>query len=204
MKVNVRKARQEAQKQRIEEQEGRIIEYIEALGCQFCRDLRGFGKVRLSRLVRGAYAEMMEYYEHYGGDMEKGLLPDDVPTLYVGLRNQVAALNVPVEQIEKNAELSPDFVTWRSNKDRIKRQNRYEETVRMNRMIRSYWYAMILHLWHTYGWGQVRLTKFYNMVSMTYWWVMSRYLYCKDEMDAAVLDVMNTAVAEIKEIGVEL
>ena len=204
MKVNVRKARQEAQRQRIKEQEERVIEYIEALGCRFCRDLRGFGKMRLNRLVRGAYAEMMEYYEHYGGEIEKGLLIDDVPTLYIGLRNQVMALEVPVEQIEKNTELSPNFKTWRSNADRMKRQNRYEEVVRMNRMIRSYWYAMILHLWHTYGWGQVRLTKFYRTVCTTYWWVMDRYLYCKDEMDGLVSEAMNEAVRSIKEIGVEL
>ena len=160
--------------------------------------------MRLNRLVRGAYAEMMEYYEHYGGEIEKGLLTEDVPTLYFGLRNQVMALNVPVERIEKNAELSPDFVIWRSNEDRIKRQNRYEEVVRMNRVIRSYWYAMILHLWHTYGWGQVRLTKFYRTVCTTYWWVMDRYLYCKYEMDGQVAGIISETVGAIKEIGVEL
>lgn len=204
MKVNVRKARQDAQKQRIEEQEARVIEYVEALGCRFCRDLRGFGKVRLNRLVRGAYAEMMEYYEHYGGDMEKGLLIDDVPTLYVGLRNQVAALNVPVEKIETAMEWSSDFETWRNTADREKRQCRYAEIIRMNRMIRSYWYAMMLHLWHTYGWGQVRLTNFYKTVCNTYWLIMDRYLYCKDEMDGLVADAMGGAVRAMKGIGVEL
>lgn len=206
MKVNVKKARAAARRQRIVVQEEKTVEYIQALGCQFCRDLRQFGKVRLNRLIRGAYEEMTDYYEHYGGDaLEDGLKPDNIPYLYVGLRNQVNALDVPIEKIEEEHELSPDFQTeWRPPHDRIIRQNRWEETERVQKMVRSFWYCMMLHLWHRYNWGQVRLTRFYTTVLARYSATMNRYLSCKAEADALAAKEIDETVGAIKRIGVKL
>lgn len=206
MKVNVKKARVAARRQRIVVQEEKTVEYIQALGCQFCRDLRRFGKVRLNRLIRGAYEEMTDYYEHYGGDaLEDGLKPGNIPYLYVGLRNQVKALDVPIEKIEEEHELSPDFQTeWRPPHDRIIRQNRWEETERVQKMVRSFWYCMMLHLWHRYNWGQVRLTNFYRTVTSRYWQAMFLYLSCRDDTDAVVQKEMDAAVGAMKKLGVNL
>lgn len=204
MKVNVRKAQQAAKEAEMAEQTSKVIEYVEALGCQFCRDLRGFGKARLNRLMRGAYVEMMEYYEHYGGEVEKGILVDEVPTLYIGLRNQVKCLDVPVDEIEEGASFSPEFAGWRNETDRMMRRFRHGEIERKEKVVRSFWYAMMVYLWHTYGWGQVRLSNFYRTVQFRYRTAMGYYLECRSREDALVNTELDVTVEAIKKLGVEL
>lgn len=204
MKVNVKAAIEAKTAEEISRQHLETITFITALGCEACRQIRGFGKVRLNRLVRGAYEEITDFYEHYGGAVEDGLNSEEIPTLYIGLRNQVKALDVPIEEIESCREPKPEFDGWRSNNDRMKRNVRWEDTQRMTRVIRSYWYSMIMHLWHQYGWGEKRLTRFYTFVQDRYYQTTESYLQCRDSTDGEADRTIKETIRLIKDLGVSV
>ena len=204
MNVNVKRAQFQAKVEVMEDQKDRMITFAMASGCEACRFIRGFGKIRLNRLIRGAFEEITAYYEHYGGDPEEGMLPDNVPTLYIGLRNQVKALEVPVEEFEKRLGFSPEFSAWRRQSDREKRKYRYDNLVSMEKVIRSFWYSMIMYLWHTYGWGRERLTRFYWHVQELYHEVMENYLACSASADADMVQQMTQTIEMIEKLGVKL
>lgn len=204
MKVNVKRFREQKAAEVVEEQRDKIITFCIALGCHACRRMRNFGRKRLDLLVRGAYLQIMEWYEHYGGEIEKGLVIDEVPTLYYGLRNQVKCLDVPVEELEKRSDFSPDFREWRNANDRAARRARWDELTRMEKVTRSYWYAMMLHLRETYGWGAQCLTRFYEYVQNNYAVIMSYYLLCRPDEDEKVYLTWKQTPETIKELGVSL
>lgn len=205
MKVNVARARFEAKKGDMEAQRLQMITYAIAIGCTICRDKWNFGKQRLNRLVRGAYEEITEWYEHYGGNPpEEGVLPDNVPTLYHGMRIQVDALDIPVDEIEKEYALSPDFTEWRNLHDRKMRKYRFEELESMRMITRAYWYAMLLYLWHTYGNGGEVLTWVYRRIQEEWSRTMRFYLACDPGKDTTVYITMNGTIRPIENLGVKL
>lgn len=205
MKVNVKAALEAKTAEEIEAQHMELVSFITALGCIACRVIRGFGRIRLNRLVQGAYEEVTDFYEHYGGDAGTGILePDNLPTLYVGLRNQVKALNVPIEEIEDRYALKEEFSEWRNKNDRLKRSVRWEDTQRMTRMVRSYWYSMIMHLWHRYGWGEKRLTRFYTMVHVRYTYAMDQYLECRASSDSMSDGYIKETIRQVTDLGVSV
>lgn len=205
MKVNVSRARFEAKQENMKEQRMQMITFAIALGCTICRDKWNFGKRRLDRLVRGAYEEITEWYEHYGGNPpEEGMNPDNVPTLYHGMRIQADALGIPLDEIEREYALSPDFSGWRSLNDRKVRKYRFEELESMRMITRAYWYAMLLHLWHTYGNGGEVLTWVYRRIQEEWARVMRLYLECDNRKDGMVDKAMRGEIRAIEKIGVKL
>ena len=207
MKVNVRAAMSARTEREIERMTDRFLVFAQALGCGVCREIRGFGKIRLNRLVRGAYEEITEYYEHYGGDVEKafenGMDPETVSILYCGLRNQITALEVPVDVIEETCALSPRFTHWRSPRDRQKREARHIKLSGMESAVRVFWYAMMLHLWHTYGWGKKRLTRFCGYVNRGWDTAMEFYLDCREPSDAVCLRTVSETILGMEKLGVK-
>ena len=109
-----------------------------------------------------------------------------------------------MEEIEAEFALKPEFGEWRNGNDRMKRKVRWEDTQRMERVIRSYWYSMIMHLWHKYHWGQKRLTRFYSMVQERYNTAMEMYLACRDQTDGTASGMIEETINAIKEIGVSV
>ena len=202
MKVNVARA-QFAEKEKLQaEQRLKMIRYAVAIGCIACREKWNFGKQRLDRLVRGAYEEIFGYYEHYGGDPQTGMVPENVPTLYYGIRNQVKCLDIPLEEIEVQYALKPEFKVWRNETDRMKRQVRYEEELSMQMVTRAYWYGMVMFLWHAYGYGETVLTEFYRRVQEQWKNVMDYYLQCTPGSDVTVKKTIESGIRRIEDLGV--
>lgn len=202
MKVNWERAQFAEKKTFQEEQRLKMIRYAVAIGCIACREKWNYGKIRLDRLVRGAYDEIFSYYEHYGGDPQTGMIPENVPTLYYGIRNQVKCLDIPVEEIEAKFALKPDFDVWRNEFDRKKRRYRYEEELSMQKVTRAYWYGMVMYLWHSYGHGETVLTEFYRRVQEQWKGVMDYYLRCTTSNDEAVAKTIESGIRRIEDLGV--
>lgn len=205
MKVNVARAQFEAKQVDMKAQRLRMITYAIALGCSACRNKWNFGKRRLDRLVRGAYEEITNWYEHYGGNPpEEGMLPDNVPTLYYGMRNQVKALDIPAEEIEGKYVLSREFSVWKNRKMCEKRSYRWEEAESLRMITRAYWYAMLLYLWHTYENGGASLSEIYEKIQREWFSTMDAYLDCDDRRDGYVNKRIDVAVQAIEKLGVKL
>ena len=204
MNVNVKRARFRENVEIMKNQREQIVTFSMALGCAACREIRNFGKRRLNRLIRGAFEEITAYYEHYGGDPKEKMLPENIPFLYVGLKNQIKALDVPADELEKEFAFTEGFSEWRNPHDREQRKQRYENLISMEQVTRAFWYSMMLHLWHTYGWGGQRLTRFYRFVQGRYYLTMNEYLKCREDRDAEMAERMNKAIDAIQKIGVKL
>ena len=101
MKVNVKAARRAQTEKRINQQDTEAIEFGMALGCIYCREKREFGKGRMNRLIRGTYEELVDRFMMYRESEEETFSPDNLPTLYTGLRIQMKGLDVDVEAIEE-------------------------------------------------------------------------------------------------------
>lgn len=204
MKVNVARAQftKKVEEQNI--QKDKLIQYAISLGCEACRNKWNFGKKRLDRLVRGMFEEITDYYEHYGGNPEEGMTPENIPTLYYGLRNQIKCLDIPVEDIEAENALSAEFQReYRSRIDREKRKTRHEFAGTLEKVTRAMWYAMLLHLWHTYGNGGVALSDIYRKIQYNWFVTMCLYLSCKDRDDENVATAVNGLTKEIKGLGID-
>ena len=205
MKVNVKRAQFEAKQDSMKAQRLRMITYAIALGCSACRGKWNFGKRRLDGLVRGAYEEITNWYEHYGGNPpEEGMLTDNVPTLYYGMRNQVKALDIPAEEIEGKYALSREFSVWKNRKMCEKRSYRWEEAESLRMITRAYWYAMVLYLWHTYENGGASLSEIYEKIQKEWFSTMNVYLDCDDRRDGYVNKRIDAAVQAIEKLGVKL
>lgn len=205
MKVNVKRAQFEAKQVDMKAQRLRMITYAIALGCSACRGKWKFGKKRLDGLVRGAYEEITEWYEHYGGNPpEEGMVPDNVPTLYYGMRIQIKALNVPLKEIEAEYPLSPEFPVWRNKIVCEKRKYRFEEAESLRMITRAYWYAMLLYLWHTYGNGETTLSEIYREIHGEWNRTLDTYLKCDDRQDALVKARIDKVIQAIEQLGVKL
>lgn len=204
MRVNVERAQFAKKVERQNEQKDELVQYAISLGCFACRNKFRFGKKRLDRLVRGMFREITDYYEHYGGNPEEGLDPENVPTLYYGLRNQVKCLDIPVEEIEAKFALSEDFEReHRNSMDRAMRKARYDFVMTLEKVTRSMWYAMILHLWHYYGNGGVALTSLYKQIQWNWSNTMELYLTCKKRYDETFATTIAGATKDVKDLGVE-
>lgn len=202
MKVNWKAAQKAQTEKRMNEQDTEAIEFGMALGCIFCRNLRGFGKRRMNRLIRGTYEELVDRFILYRGSEEETFSPQNIPLLYTGLRNQIKALDVDVEAIE--AEFGfPEVSPSRLNEKRTRiRSNRRQVLLDREVLLRSYWYGMMLHLWHEYDWGEHRLTNFYRFCREQYRDVYIQYLGYTPEQDTNLDRVVKRTIALIKEIGV--
>ena len=202
MKVNWKAAQKSQMEKRMNEMDTEAIEFGMALGCIFCRNLRGFGKKRMNRLIRGTYEELVDRFIMYRESEEETFSPDNIPLLYTGLRNQVKALDVDVDAIE--GEFSFPEVSssaWDKNRARI-RSNRRQVLLDREVLLRSYWYGMILHLWHEYDWGEHRLTNFYRFCREEYRDVYIQYLAYTPEQDTRIDQKVKETIALIKEMGV--
>lgn len=202
MKVNWKRAKQEQALEVINRQEGDALTFCLALGCEFCRDLRNFGKGRLNDLIRGMYLELKDHFEKYRESEEDEFTKEEVPFLYTGLRNEVTAL-ADVDAIEKRFAFDPKTGGWMTGLPREKRESRYTLLMDRERMFRSFWYAAMLYLWRTYGWGEDRLTRFYEFVRHSYLTVFREYLICAPAKDAWIQRQMNETVKKFTDLGVE-
>lgn len=205
MKVNVKRARQQQSLNTINQQESDAITFCLALGCEFCRTMRNFGKKRLNNLIQGMYFELADHFMIYREDEDDvEFKRDDVPFLYTGLRNQVTALDVNVEDIEREFEFDRDFGGWMNSARNKKRLARFQLLNDRERMFRSFWYAMMLYLWRTYGWGKDRLSRFYRYVRQQYYLLFRLYLICEPVEDENIIKTAQKRTDAIKKIGVVL
>lgn len=203
MKVNVKRALAKKKMDEINRQEGDAITFGLALGCEFCRDLRGFGRKRCDDLIRGMYLICAENFEQYREDDEDTFSRESVPFLYTGLRNQVTALDVDAEGIEARCAIDPGYGGWKTGAAAEKRRTRYQLLTDRERMFRSFWYAMMLYLWRTYGWGQDRLNRFYSFVRQNYKVVYQEYLAGTAMKDEWVMKRSAELVKKYEDMGVK-
>lgn len=202
MKVNWKAAQRAQTEKRMNEQDTEAIEFGMALGCIFCRNLRGFGKKRMNRLIRGTYEELVDRFIMYRESEEETFSPDNISTLYVGLRVQVKALDVDVEAIETEFGF-PEVSLSRLNEMRTRiRSDRRRVLLDREVLLRSYWYGMLLHLWHEYDWGAHRLTNFYRFCREQYRDVYIQYLGYTPEQDTRIDRKVKETIAQIKNMGV--
>lgn len=205
MKVNVKRARQQQSLNTINQQESDAITFGIVLGCEFCRILRNFGKKRLNDLIQGMYFELADHFMVYREDEDDvEFKREDVPFLYTGLRNQIMALDIDVEGIEKHFAFSKETGGWMNSARNQKRLSRYQLLLDRQRMFRSFWYAMMLYLWRKYGWGKDRLSRFYEYAQREYYNMFSRYLFCESLKDEMIITSMRQRTDAIKKIGVIL
>lgn len=202
MKVDVRAAQYRKKIDTINAQESDAITFSLALGCQFCRILRNFGRRRLNALVRGTYEELADHFVQYREREDEVFSRDNVPILYTGLRNQVRALEVDVDAIEREFAFPPSPERWMSARDREKRKTRLLLMGDREKMFRSFWYAMMLYLWRTYGWGRDRLTRFYVFCRRRYREIWGEYLACRPEKDETVRESVARSIALVEGLGV--
>lgn len=202
MKVNWRKAQREQALETINKQESDALTFCLALGCEFCRNLRNFGQGRLNDLIRGMYMELADNFEKYREDDEQEFSKEQVPFLYTGLRNQVMSL-INVNKAETWCAFDPHYGGFKTGMEREKRDGRYQLLMDRERMFRSFWYAMMLYLWRTYGWGEDRLSRFYGFVRQTYLTVFQEYLACSPEKDAWIQKKMTEMIKKYTDLGVE-
>ena len=202
MKVNWRRAQKEQKLDEINRQESDTLSFCFALGYEFCRNLRNFGKGRLNDLRAGTYVILADNFMQYRDDEDKDFSPEEVPFLYTGLRNQITAL-VDVDEIEKQYAFDPKYGGWKSGIEKEKRDSRYLLLCDRERMFRSFWYAMMLYLYRTYNWGPDRLTRFYKFVRQTYRTIYQEYLVCSAAKDAWIVKTMTGMVKKYTDLGVE-
>lgn len=96
----------------------------------------------------------------------------------------------------------PRYINGRPRNEPIKLMEDELESMRM--ITRAYWYAMLLHLWHTYGNGGEVLTWVYRRIQEEWARVMRLYLECDDRKDGMVDKTMRGEIRAIEKIGVKL
>lgn len=201
MKVNVKAARRAQTEKRINQQDTEAIEFGMALGCIYCREKREFGKGRMNRLIRGTYEELVDRFMMYRESEEETFSPDNLPTLYMGLRVQMKGLDVDVEAIEDEFGFPEVSSSW-DRKRLVIRRERRQTLLNREVLVRCYWYGMMLHLWHEYNWGTQRLTNFYRYCREQYRAVYLPYLGFTPEQDTKIDHTVKATIARIKEMGV--
>lgn len=204
MKVNIKRIRQQQTIDTVNEQESEAIQYCLALACEFCRELRGFGRQRLDDMVRGMYSVCAENYTKYRedeNDEEFGV--EDIPFLYTGLRNQATSLGVDTEGIERRCAIDPHYGGWKTGHAREKRSWRATLLDNREKLYRSMWYALMIYLWRTYGWGKDRLTRLYTFVRTNYKVTFQEYLVGTAEKDQWVQTRERELVDKYKKLGVK-
>lgn len=205
MKVNVKLARQKKAEATVNEQESAAISFALAIACEYLHSpsdpKKRFGQKRLNAMIHGMYAELQEQFQHYRSDDEKEFSASSVPFLYVGLRNQVAALEVDVGRIESTYPFRLSGDGWGK---KAKREVRYELLQNREKMFRSLWYALMLYLWREHGFGAERLTRFYQHVRYQYCTVFTHYLDCTPEWDTRIQKTMRGTIERVQKLGVEI
>jgi len=201
MKVNVKAARRAQTEKRINQQDTEAIEFGMALGCIFCRNLRGFGKKRMNRLIRGTYEELVDRFIMYRESEEETFSPDNLLTLYAGLRVQMKGLDVDVEAIEDEFSFPEVSSSW-DRKRLVIRRERRQTLLNREVLVRCYWYGMMLYLWYEYNWGTQRLTNFYRFCREEYRDVYIQYLAYTPEQDTRIDRKVKETIAQIKDMGV--
>lgn len=201
MKVNVKAARRAQTEKRINQQDTEAIEFGMALGCIYCREKREFGKGRMNRMIRGTYEEIVNRFMLYRESEAETFSPDNLPTLYAGLRVRVKWLDVDVETIEEEFGFPEVSSSW-DRKRLVIRRERRQTLLNREVLVRCYWYGMMLHLWHKYNWGTHRLTNFYRFCREQYQAVYLPYLGFTPEQDTKIDHTVKATIARIKEMGV--
>lgn len=208
MKVNVERARQEATLKIVNENEMEAMAWSISLVCDYLRSpgdpKNRFGKKRLNALVRAMWEELRDQFAQYKGDDDLDFSSENAPILYVGLRNQITALDVDAEGIEARYVFHELFKGWRNAHDREKREHRYQLLESREKLYRSLWYAMMLVLWREYGWGADRLNRLYDEVRFNYSLLFSRYLVCRPRDDEVVVFTIKKTLERYAGMGVNL
>lgn len=206
MKVNVARARTEANIKVLDAQEKEAIKYCEAVACVILRDECGWNKsdwdtARMKWFVRGVYKWLAETFEQYRASGDEKFSAETVPTVYVGLRNQVKALGVDVERAEDEYAFAEFFGGWRPERMVSRRAFRYQLLKDREKTFRSFWYTMMLYLHEKYGFGKMRLERFYTLCRARYKEDYDFYLLCSD---TECMKRIKAVVKEAEDLGIEL
>ena len=209
MKVNVERARTEANIAKLNEQEKDAVKYCEAIACIILRDEMGWNKsewdtARMKWFVRGIYKWLAETFEQYRAIGEERFSAETVPTVYVGLRNQVKALEVNIQRIEDEYAFAEQFAGWRPERMVKRRGYRRRLLMERERTFRSFWYTMMLYLHDKYGYGKSRLERFYALCRTRYKEDYDFYLLCTEVGDAVCQQRIGSAIKEATDLGIEL
>ena len=209
MKVNVQRARTDANIAKLNEQEKDAVKYCEAVACIILRDEMGWNKsawdaARMKWFVRGIYKWLADTFEQYRAIGEERFSSETVPTVYVGLRNQVTALGIDTQRLEDEFAFAEHFAGWRPERMIKRRGYRYQLLTERERTFRSFWYTMILYLRDKYGFGITRLERFYALCRTRYKEDYDFYLLCTEAGDAVCQQRIGSAIKEATDLGIEL
>jgi hypothetical protein len=209
MKVNVARARTEANIKKLDAQEKEAIKYCEAIACLVLRDEMGWNKsgwdgARMKWFVRGVYKWLAETFEQYRAAGDEKFSAETVPTVYVGLRNQVKALDADVGRIEDEYAFAEFFAGWRPGGMVTRRAFRYQHLKDREQTFRAFWYTMMLYLHEKYGFGKTRLERFYALCRARYKEDYDFYLLCTAEGDTAIQKRTRAVIKEATDLGIEL
>ena len=209
MKVNISRAKAEENIKKLDAQERNAVRYCEAVACIILRDECGWNKSewdteRMKWFVRGIYKWLAETFEQYRAIGEERFSSETVPTVYVGLRNQVLALGIEVQRIEDEIAFAESFAGWRPERMIKRRGYRYQLLKERERTFRSFWYTMILYLRDKYGFGITRLERFYALCRARYKEDYDFYLLCTEAGDAECQRRIEGAIKEAEDLGIEL
>ena len=209
MKVNVARAIAQENIKKLDAQERNAVKYCEAVACIILRDECGWNRSvwdteRMKWFVRGIYKWLAETFEQYRAVGEEKFSSDTAPTVYVGLRNQVLALELQIQRIEDEYAFAESFPGWRPERMIKRRGYRNQLLAERERTFRSFWYTMILYLREKYGFGIMRLERFYELCRERYKKDYDFYLLCTEAGDAECQKRINAAIKEAEDLGIEL
>lgn len=209
MKVNLARARTEANIKKLDTQEKNAIKYCEAVACIVLRDELGWNKsgwdaARMKWFVRGVYKWLAETFEYYRAAGDEKFSAETVPTVYVGLRNQVKALEVDVGRVEVEYAFTEHFDGWKPERMLKRRGYRYQFLSDREQTFRAIWYTMMLYLHEKYGYGKTRLERFYALCRTRYKEDYDFYLLCTEAGDAMCQKRIGSAIKEATDLGIEL
>ena len=145
-------------------------------------DLYRFGTERQFRYVKALNEMMNDGLERYRerGDTER---VEAVGNLYFASRRDLRDSGVEVAKIDRQyAPVEPEG--WKQT--RRSRGNPYERRAFLEAIdlsIAPIWYLTGLYLREEYGFGEVRLTRYYTECRKRYMEFWKSYLYCTEEGD---------------------
>lgn len=167
------------------------------------RRLWGFGEKRIQKYVL-SWSEMLDegldrYQEKRDYDRSEA-----VGNLYYASRRNVIDLGVDIKGLEKRYEpVIPESVPKRIL-DTGKPQERVSWLKTVDLVLGEFWYITILWLRDQYGFGAVKLTRFYDGCRERYSEFIEHYLKCTSEDDEYCRKFLKDLVSGCDKLGVDL
>lgn len=179
----------------------RFISIYIGISVMVLHELWGFGEGRLVKYINTINEMLSDGLDNYAerGDTER---VQAVGNLYYASRRDLIDFGVEIEKIDKEfAPIEPSG--WKQTY--LSRGNPYERKVYLESIdlsVAPIWYLTALYLRETYGFGEVRLTRYYTECRKKYMEFWKSYLQCTVQGDLFCTEYKKDLEKRSLELGV--